>query len=121
MSNETIHFEALGYEPFRMKPVHFAAGFFLSLTKAHYELEMLNKTAVIKHKTGLRDDYAHDNLHGLLCEQQVLDPSVSVDELKLLRVQLNGIVGNDDAIYGSFKPYKTAGCGLLGGLQSLSL
>ena len=106
MSNETVHFEALGYEPFRMKPVHFAAGFFLSLTKAHYELEMLNKTAVIKHNTGLRGDYGHDNLHGLLCEQQVLDPSVSVDELKLLRVQLNGIVGNDDAIYGSFKPYK---------------
>lgn len=106
MSKETVHFEALGYEPFRMKPVHFAAGFFLSLTNARYELEMLNKTAVIKHKTGLRDDYAHDNLHGLLCEQQVLDPSVSVDELKLLRVQLNGIVGNDDAIYGSFKPYK---------------
>ena len=31
MSKAAVHFEALGYEPFRMKPVHFAAGFFLSI------------------------------------------------------------------------------------------
>ena len=43
-----VHFEALGYDPLRMKPVHFAAGFFLSVAGGRYELELLNKAAVIK-------------------------------------------------------------------------
>lgn len=108
MSKETdaVHFEALGYEPFSMKPVRFAAGFFLSVAGGRYELEPLNKTAVIKHKTGLRDDYAHENLLAALKEASLLDASVKESELKALRIQLNGVVGNDDAIYGSFKPYK---------------
>lgn len=106
MSKEAVHFEALGYEPFRMKPVHFAAGFFLSISGGRYELEPLNKAAVIKHKTGLRDDYAHENLLAALKEAGLLDASVKEIELKALRIQLNGVVGNDDAIYGSFTPYK---------------
>jgi hypothetical protein len=106
MSKESVHFEAFGYEPFRMKPVHFAAGFFLSVAGGRYELESLNKTAVIKHKTGLRDDYAHENLLVVLKEAGLLDASVKENELKALRIQLNGVVGNDDAIYGSFRPYK---------------
>lgn len=108
MSKETdaVHFEALGYEPFRMKPVHFAAGFFLSVAGGRYELESLNKAAVIKHKTGLRDDYTHENLLVALKEEGLLDASVKESELKALRLQLNGVVGNDDAIYGSFRPYK---------------
>jgi hypothetical protein len=105
MSKHAIHFEALGYDPLRMKPVHFAAGFFLSVAGGHYELEILNKVAVIKHKTGLRDDYAHENLLAALKKANLLDTSVQEDELKALRIQLNGAVGNDDAIYGSFKPY----------------
>ena len=31
-SRKQAHFEALGYEPLRMKPAHFASGFFLALT-----------------------------------------------------------------------------------------
>jgi hypothetical protein len=106
MSKEAVHFEAFGYEPFRMKPVHFAAGFFLSIAGGRYELESLNKVAVIKHKTGLRDDYSHENLLVALKEAGLLDASVKETELKALRIQLNGVVGNDDAIYGSFSPYK---------------
>jgi len=105
MSKGAVHFKALGYDPLRMKPVHFAAGFFLSVAGSRYELESLNKAAVIKHKTGLRDDYAHENLLAALKEAGLLDASVKESELKALRLQLNGVVGNDDAIYGSFKPY----------------
>ncbi len=106
MSKESVHFKALGYEPFRMKPVHFAAGFFISVAGGRYELERINKAAVIKHKTGLRDDYAHGNLLTALKDAGLLDSSVKESELKQLRIQLNGVVGNDDAIYGSFTPYK---------------
>lgn len=106
MSKESVHFEALGYEPFRMKPVHFAAGFFLSIAGGRYELELLNKTAVIKHKQGLLKDYSHENLLTALKEIELIDASVTESELKHLRIQLNGVVGNDDAIYASFKPYK---------------
>src|SRR5689334_2488546 len=105
MSKELVHFAALGYQPFRMKPVHFAAGFFLSVSEHRYELEPLNKVAVIKHNTGLRGDYTHERVLEALKEEQLLDGAVKESELKTLRIQLNGVVGNDDAIYGSFKPY----------------
>ena len=108
MSNElkaAVHFAALGYDPLRMKPVHFAAGFFLSVAGGRYRLESLNKAAVIKHKTGLREDYTHANLLAALKEADLIDDSVAENELKALRFQLNGAVGNDDALYGSFKPY----------------
>lgn len=106
MSNQPIHCEALGYEPFRMKPVHFAAGLFLSLAELRYDLELLNKVAVIKNNKGLLDDYTHEQLRERLVEQRVVDGSVTVDDIKLLRVQVNGVVGNDDAVYGAFRPYK---------------
>lgn len=107
MSNQTIHCDALGYEPFRMKPVHFAAGFFLSLAEGRYDLELLNKAAVIKHKKGLLEDYTHEGLRERLLEQErIIDSGMTVDEVKLLRIQINGVVGNDDAIYGAFPPYK---------------
>src|ERR1041384_7189719 len=106
MSKELVHFDALGYEPFRMKPVHFAAGFFLSVAEKRYELERLNQVAVIKHNTGLRDEYTHENLLVAFKEAGVVDASMKEAELTALRVQINGVVGNDDAIYGSFGPYK---------------
>src|SRR5882672_6635312 len=106
MSKELVHFDALGYEPFRMKPVHFAAGFFLSVAEKRYELERLNQAAVIKHNTGLREEYAHENLLIAFKKAGVVDASMKETELKALRVQINGVVGNDDAIYGSFSPYK---------------
>jgi hypothetical protein len=106
MSKEAVHFAALGYKPFRMKPVHFAAGFFLSVAEGRYDLEFLNKTVVIKDRKGLRGDYAHETLLAALKEAGLLDVSVKESELKALRIQLNAVVGNDDAVYGSFAPYK---------------
>jgi hypothetical protein len=107
MSKEAVHFEALGYEPRRTKPVHFAAGFFLSVAGGRYELESLNKAAVINPKNkGLLESYTHESLLAAFKESGVIDSAAKERELIALRIQLNGVVGNDDAIYGSFPPYK---------------
>jgi hypothetical protein len=106
MSKETVHFEALGFEPFRMKPVHFASGFFLSVAGASYTLETLNKLSVIKHKTGLRQEYAPDTLLAALQSAELIEPGVSEAELKLLRMQINGVMDNDSAVFAAFRPYK---------------
>jgi hypothetical protein len=108
MSKESVHFAALGFEPFRMDPVHFASGFFLSIVGAHYVLETLNKLTVIKHKTGLRDEYAPGNLLNALQSAELIETSVSEAELKLLRTQINGVMANDGTVFAMFKPYKAA-------------
>ena len=46
MDKKQAHFEAFGYEPLRMKPAHFASGFFISLAEEVYANELLNKVAV---------------------------------------------------------------------------
>lgn len=48
MDKKQAHFEALGYEPLRMKPVHFASGFFMAVTDSVYVNELLNQVAVTK-------------------------------------------------------------------------
>jgi hypothetical protein len=106
MSKEDVHFQAMGFEPFRMKPVHFATGFFLSVAGAHYTLETLNKLSVIKHKTGLRKEYAPENLLHALQDSEVVEHDITEAELRLLRMQINGVMDNDSAVFAAFKPYK---------------
>lgn len=50
MNKKQSHFEALGYEPLRMKPAHFASGFFIAVTDKVFANELLNKVAVTKTK-----------------------------------------------------------------------
>jgi len=109
MSKQKVHFEALGYEPQRMKPVHFATGFFLSLTGQNFSLEWLNKAAVTKHKEGLREGYAHDNLLSILRDQASVEPAFTEGDLKVLRTQINGVADNDDGVHAAFRPYSTFG------------
>nr|WP_321352631.1 hypothetical protein [uncultured Methanoregula sp.] len=97
-----VNFDALGYIPFQTKPVHFANGFFLSLTGKSNRLEYLNKTAVIKTNRGLEGDYEHEALHEILVDDEKLDPSISVENLRKLRLQVNGIVDNDEAVFPKF-------------------
>jgi len=58
MNKKQAHHEAFGYEPLRMKPAHFASGFFVALTDRTYPNELLNKVAVTKTTRGLLEDYA---------------------------------------------------------------
>jgi hypothetical protein len=109
MSKQKVHFAALGYEPLRMKPVHLANGFFLTVKGRFADLELLNKTAVIKANKGLLGDYIHEQLLDLLKAREKLDPAFNVAQLRSLRAHINGIANNDEAVYPAFRPYSPAG------------
>lgn len=105
-ANQRVHFAAFGFEPLRMKPVHFASGFFLSITGYHYELRLLNQAAVARHKDGLKDDYTADGLGSALIADGRASRNLSADAFKLLKFQVNGVVDNDNAVFATFSPYK---------------
>lgn len=110
MSKQMVHFAAFGYEPMRMKPVHFATGFFLSLTGHYYALEELNKLSTVKHKTGLHDDYSHENLLLHLRDNVgAVSSRFTEPQLKLLRGQINSVVDNDGAVFPVYSTYKSFG------------
>ena len=109
MDKKKAHFEAFGYEPLRMKPAHFASGFFISLTDAVYANELLNKVAVIKTNRGLLDSYAAEAVLDRLCGDSLIPATMTQADVELLRVQVNGIVNNDAAMFPAFSPYRAKG------------
>lgn len=98
----------------RMKPVHFATGFLLSLHGKYRRLEYLNKAAnpkAVEKRPG--DPYVLDNLLEELKETggNPLDERVTPQDFALLRNHLKAVFGNDGAaaIAPAFAPYKTFG------------
>jgi hypothetical protein len=108
-TKQQIHGAAFGYEPGRMKPVHFATGYFLAITGRRYRLEWLNKTAVTTHKDGLKDDYLPENLLDILRTDQKVSSRVDLVKLQELRQQINAAVDNDSAVFAAFSPYSQFG------------
>ena len=109
-----VHGAILGYQPYRMKPVHFATSFLLALTGRYYRLEYLNKASVPKtaprDRGNVYDEYPSDRLHHLLVELGKLDPSVDLEAFRTLRVHLNAAYNNDgSALSAVFPPYSTFG------------
>ena len=109
-----VHGALLGYQPLRMKPVHFATSFLLALTGRYQRLEYLNKASVpkIAPKDSRRahDDYPSDRLHPLLVDLGRLAASVELDQFRTLRAHLNAAYNNDgSALAAAFAPYSTFG------------
>lgn len=109
-----VHAAILGYQPFRMKPVHFATSFLLALTGRYYPLELLNKASVPKaapkSSRGHIDEYVTVALYPRLLEADRLTTNVSMDEFRLLRSHLNAAYNNDGAALNpAFAPYDTFG------------
>ena len=109
MNKRQTHHEAFGYEPLRMKPAHFASGFFLALTEQTYSNELLNKVAVTKTNKGLLEDYAPEAVFERLRQEEKVGPTMTQAKVELLRTQVNGIVNNDAAMYPAFRPYRPKG------------
>lgn len=109
-----LYKESLGYVPMRMKPVHFATSFLLCLHQRYFGLELLNKAANPKAEEKCAgDEYVADNLYRRLVEstEPIIDSTVNIEALKLLRNHLNAAYNNDGAALGpAFPPYKTFGC-----------
>jgi hypothetical protein len=108
MSKRTAHFQAFGYEPLRMKPAHFASGFFIAVTGEVFRNELLNQTAVIRAAKGLLKGYQTESLARRLHDEGAAERLTPAD-VELLRVQINGVVNNDDAMYPAFAPYNAKG------------
>ena len=109
MDKKQAHFEALGYEPLRMKPAHFASGFFTSVTDEVYANELMNKVAVTKTNKGLLDGYAPEAVLDRLRSDGLIGASMTQANVELLRIQVNGILNNDAAMYPAFSPYRPKG------------
>ncbi len=109
MNKQTAHFQAFGYEPLRMKPAHFASGFFIALTGEVFANQLLNQVAVIHANKGLLEDYRSEVLTERLKADGLIAPTMQQAAVELLRVQINGVVNNDDAMYPAFQPYRPKG------------
>jgi hypothetical protein len=108
-----VHAAALGYQPRRMKPVHFATSFLLTLTGRYRELELLNKAAVpkaAKPRARIVDEYVAENLLPRLHELGRVAPEIGLDAFQTLRSHLNAAFNNDGAALGpAFPPHGTFG------------
>src|SRR5437763_7222561 len=109
MKKEEIHALTLGYEPTGMKPVHLFTTFFLTLTGRAQGNEILNKTAVVRHRRGLSGGYASDDLHERLLTEGRIGDSITRKDLDLIRRQLHALLNNDQAMNAAFHPFKTFG------------
>ena len=109
MTKRKAHFQAFGYEPLRMKPAHFASGFFIALTGKVFTNELLNKVAVIRTNKGLLQGYTPEDVYTQLRTEELISLEVTQSDVELLRVQINGVVNNDDAMYAAFRPYRPKG------------
>ena len=109
-----VHGAILGYQPYRMKPVHFATSFLLALTGRYYRLEYLNKASVPKtaprDSQQVYDEYPSDRLRSRLIDLGKLDPTIGLEEFRSLRAHLNAAYNNDgSALAADFRPYSTFG------------
>lgn len=109
-----VHAEFLGYQPRRMKPVHFATSFLLSLAGRQHELELLNKASVPKaaprDSRSILDEYVSDRLYPKLVELNRLSDVVDQDAFRALRAHLNAAYNNDGAaLNAAFAPYNSPG------------
>ena len=109
MTKRQAHFQAFGYEPLRMKPAHFASGFFIALTGQVYANELLNKVAVIRANRGLLQGYTAEDVLAELQADELVAQTMTQADVELLRVQVNGVVNNDAAMYPAFRPYRPKG------------
>ena len=109
-----VYGAALGYQPMRMKPVHFATSFILALTGRHARLELLNKAAVPraapKARAGTEDEYVAEALRPRLVAEGRLSPGLEEPSFRMLRSHLNAAFNNDGGALGpGFAPYRTFG------------
>lgn len=104
-----VHALTLGYEPKDMKPVHLFTTFFLTATGHAQRNEVLNKTAVVRHKKGLQGGYVVEDLYQRLTAERRVGDSLTKKELEAIRHHLNALLNNDQAMNAAFRPFSTFG------------
>jgi hypothetical protein len=83
----------------RVKPVHFATGFFVALLGRSYRNEILNNVVAFSDGKDLTGNYALDNLHLVLTSSGNISDGVGKRDLHTLRKHLHCLANNDDAVF----------------------
>jgi hypothetical protein len=93
----------------RVKPAHFATGFFLALTGKNYKQRSLNYTIALPAKKEPEGKYRLADLSEHLSSQGMVGQAITPREVHLIRTHLQSVADNDDAVYAMFG--KKAGFG----------
>jgi hypothetical protein len=83
----------------RVKPVHLASGFFVSLLGRQFRAEFLNNVVAFTDGKDHTGNYALGNLHAALRSADKIGPSIGQRELHLLRKHLRALANNDEAVF----------------------
>jgi hypothetical protein len=83
----------------RVKPVHFATGFFVALFGRQYRTKLLNNVVAVNDGKDPVDDYALPALHSLLAADKILADGIDQQALHALRKHLRCIANNDEAVF----------------------
>lgn len=94
----------------RVKPVHFATGFFVALLGRNYRDEILNNVVAFSDGKDLTGNYALDNLHPELLRSGKMDSVIGKRELHTLRKHLRCLAGNDEAVFPAYAEKAGFGC-----------
>lgn len=94
----------------RVKPVHFASGFFLALTGINYKQKSLNFTIASPSKKEPEGTYKLSLLKGHLIERQIINASMTDSDIHKLRRQLESVGDNDGAVNAMFGEKPGYGC-----------
>lgn len=94
----------------RVKPVHFATGFFVSLLEHHYPAEVLNYVVAFSDGKDLSGNYALSNLHPELIRLNKLSSGIGLRELHTLRKHLRSLAANDEAVFPAYGEKAGFGC-----------
>jgi hypothetical protein len=94
----------------RVKPVHFATGFFIALLGRSYRNEILNNVVAFSDGKDLTGLYALNNLHPELLRLGKMSNDVTKRDLHILRKHLRCLAGNDDAVFPAYAEKAGFGC-----------
>jgi hypothetical protein len=83
----------------RVKPVHFATGFFISLFGRKFRNELLNNVVASADGKDHSGNYALENLYQTLQTAGKISSSIGVRELHTLRKHLRCLANNDEAVF----------------------
>lgn len=93
----------------RVKPAHFATGFFLALTGKNYKQRTLNYTIALPAKKEPEGKYRLSDLADHLSSEGIVGQAIAARGVHLIRTHLQSVADNDDAVYAMFG--KKAGFG----------
>lgn len=83
----------------RVKPVHFATGFFVSLLGRQFRTELLNNVVAFTDGKDHAGNYALPALHATLRSSGKIQSGIGQRELHVLRKHLRVMVNNDEAVF----------------------